>query len=486
MSALAPLRWSLPGRHEALLPVSLAATVAAGFMVFPWHIWTVAVIGACLVAIGVWCPGVLLALVIASVPIQNIGAVAIGAGSVTATRLTIGALFIGWLVNVVRSRSRLRLGAVEWVYLVLVTVLICSIVHVVDVPAWAGEVYRWGVAGVVYVIARDVLQDLQAQRWGILALCTGIIGSSLYGFGQIMLGVGPPSYYVGDQLRIYAAFGAPNPFAAYLELVLPVVFAMVIAGRTTLFGDRWLWCCSFAAMTLGVVALLLTQSRGGVLGFTAALLILALGWNLRPRLPVVIGAVAIVGIVLIIVGGGLRERFSATTRPFDSTVQVTPSAWANLERQAHWVAGLAMLRDHPLTGVGAGQFNLRYREYTPEWRFRVPRGHAHNGYIHMGAQAGVPGFIAMCAFTAILILSATRAVLLCRTAAQRIVRVGVLASVVAFSVHSMVDYLNVLSLGVQLAVIVAFATAENGTIASCSSREKVSDDEYTRTGRATA
>jgi hypothetical protein len=39
-----------------------------------------------------------------------------------------------------------------------------------------------------------------------------------------------------------------------------------------------------------------------------------------------------------------------------------------------------------------------------------------------------------------------------------VIALGSLAIVVAFSVHSMVDYLNVLSLGLQLAVIVALVT----------------------------
>jgi putative flippase GtrA len=41
--------------------------------------------------------------------------------------------------------------------------------------------------------------------------------------------------------------------------------------------------------------------------------------------------------------------------------------------------------------------------------------------------------------------------------------VGGLATIVAFSVHSMVDYLNVLSLGIQFALVIAIAMASFST-----------------------
>jgi O-antigen ligase len=118
-----------------------------------------------------------------------------------------------------------------------------------------------------------------------------------------------------------------------------------------------------------------------------------------------------------------------------------------------------MVRAHPWAGVGAGGFNDAYREYTSEWRFRVSRGHAHSGYLQMGAQAGIAGAVTFAAWIGSILLRLIERWRAGRpsTADGRVV--GGLATVVAFTVHSVVDFLNVLSLGIQFALVIAIALA---------------------------
>ena len=70
----------------------------------------------------------------------------------------------------------------------------------------------------------------------------------------------------------------------------------------------------------------------------------------------------------------------------------------------------------------------------------------------------------MVLFTATLLVAMSRGVARARSRQERAVALGSLGIVVAFSVHSIVDYLNVLSLGLQLAVMVALVTAMSGRV----------------------
>ncbi len=124
------------------------------------------------------------------------------------------------------------------------------------------------------------------------------------------------------------------------------------------------------------------------------------------------------------------DRFSTIAFEPGERVMFTSETWAQEERSAHWGAAGAVVREHPVTGVGAGMFGTRYRELTPEWRFRVPRGQAHNGDSHMAAQAGIPGMVAFGAWVGgalILLAGAAR-----RSAgSERRIIVGVLAAMTA-------------------------------------------------------
>ncbi|MDQ4099489.1 MAG: O-antigen ligase family protein, partial [Chloroflexota bacterium] len=441
------------------LVLLLGALAAAVLLMPPRPLGAVALGATCFIVVGMLWPSVALALVLLSVPLQDYGAVDIGVGEITATRLAVVALALSHTVNVAFGRVPVQIRPVAWAHLAVIAALMISVVHAVDLGAWAGEVYRWTVAGIVYVIAESILRSHSARRTALFVVGLGVLTTSVIGFVQVATVTGPPSYVVGGLMRAHATFGAPNTFAAFLELSVPLLFVVSLVPDASMNDLAWLrWWCRLASVA-GVVALVLTQSRGGILGFAVALVVVAIASGGFVRLATACGLLIACGALLLPAGESFRSRFADIALTQDRPVNVTPATWANQERAAHWGAGLRMMAHYPATGVGAGQYNLRYREFTPTWRFRIPRGHAHNGYIHMGAQAGIVGLVAMSGFVATSIAVTARALAANRRRRTAAVPLGALAVVVAFSVHSLVDYLNVLSLSLQLAVIVALATA---------------------------
>ena len=116
-----------------------------------------------------------------------------------------------------------------------------------------------------------------------------------------------------------------------------------------------------------------------------------------------------------------------------------------------------MLRDQPWIGVGAGNFNGNYRENTEVWRFRIPRGHAHNNEIQMGAQSGYTGLIA---YLVLLFSVGARIVRGLRGQSpptSHALAVGALGVLLAVVVHGQFDYLHGLSLSLALALALACA-----------------------------
>lgn len=67
-----------------------------------------------------------------------------------------------------------------------------------------------------------------------------------------------------------------------------------------------------------------------------------------------------------------------------------------------WTCSLNMMKDHPLTGVGLGNWKKAYKyTYLPEEKrktFLFKMGHSHSSYMQIGGQAGWPGFVGLIVF----------------------------------------------------------------------------------------
>ena len=123
----------------------------------------------------------------------------------------------------------------------------------------------------------------------------------------------------------------------------------------------------------------------------AVIFILAVGF---PRLRGLLYA-AFIG-VLGIIGAYIAGKIpSSAIDPILTKIGVinisftnpSPDNYANSERVAHWIAGIHMFQDHPLLGVGIGNYQDAYSAYHLGI-FVVPLGHAHNYYINIAAEAG--------------------------------------------------------------------------------------------------
>ena len=287
------------------------------------------------------------------------------------------------------------------------------------------------------MLARSYFSSRSADPllWVLLALS---LVSAISAAVQIVLDNGPASFSRNGMMRTYGAFGEPNPFAAFcVALTLPIIASALLRKRISRVSRIWL----VGGGLLGTFAVLTTQSRGAMLGFALGLLFLGTVVVLRrwPQgRPVVWSTfalfAAVVIVLLVVQQPWTRERLA-----------VTPGTWANAEREAHWSAAFTMIQDHPVTGVGAGSYNSSFRDATTEWRFRIPRGHAHNAYLQVASEAGIFALVVYIGFLGAVVASIWRRM---RLDSCDWLRWGVLAVTLAMIVHQLFDFLQVLSLGI--------------------------------------
>jgi putative inorganic carbon (hco3(-)) transporter len=176
-------------------------------------------------------------------------------------------------------------------------------------------------------------------------------------------------------MRPGSVTGDANYFTTSALLCLPLAFYLMQEKR-----PRWQqWFCA-GCLSLTLVAVALASSRGGFLGLVTAALFTI--WRSRRRAQ---GLVALsLGLAATLVSPiAVVERFLNPT--YGDQVAMT-------NRSALWGAGLSMIWEHPVVGIGAANFKPRVEQYAT--RDDTPQGVAHNTYIEMAAELGIPGLLA--------------------------------------------------------------------------------------------
>jgi O-antigen ligase len=189
----------------------------------------------------------------------------------------------------------------------------------------------------------------------------------------------------------YSGSYDPNDFAFVLVGLLPLVITF---GAVSQVVKRLLYLALASVM---IVAILLTQSRGGLLGLLWDLIAMTflLPIALRGRLQFRTSALKVIArvVVLALIGVVGWQSLPETTRArlgtitelgSDYNVNVTEGPQAG--RLAIWSRNLPLVLDRPW-GWGAGAFG------TVDGRFAAGRYRApHNAFLQALIELGVPGF----------------------------------------------------------------------------------------------
>jgi len=216
--------------------------------------------------------------------------------------------------------------------------------------------------------------------------------------------------------RIAGALEGPNQLAGYFDVVLPVLVARALVHR-----DRIL----IAVVALATLTELLTISRSGIVGVVIGVAVVIA--VLRPprhfawRYAAAVGAIVVLGVVL-----ALRLGVPAGYFTLDQTTQ---SADHLANRSQLWHAAVALWRTSPVTGVGAGNYELELAHVG------LPgvRTHANSLYLQSLAETGIVGLLATIALIVATIWT------LASGAVRRPLVVGALGATVALATHQIFD-----------------------------------------------
>ncbi|MDQ3810467.1 MAG: O-antigen ligase family protein, partial [Chloroflexota bacterium] len=226
-----------------------------------------------------------------------------------------------------------------------------------------------------------------APRLAVLGAVAAATVTALAAIGQIGLGVGGTE--AEGVRRAQAWYPSPNHLALLLGRVWPFLLAAALEGR----GLAW------PPALLTAVALLLTFSIGGWLGAAAAA-VATLAVLRRRRAATTLAitlAISLAVVSALAVVGVLPERLNPLRQTGGFRVDL-------------WLSAVAMVRDHPLLGVGLDNFAYLYQQdYLREGAIAEPNlSHPHNWLLNIWLELGLAGLVAFVALVAIFFGRALR------------------------------------------------------------------------------
>jgi len=284
----------------------------------------------------------------------------------------LGLIGLGWVVlQMAEGRTRVRVfdssqGRVFIVYLALV------VFAVVASGASLGRLTR--ILSIVFFFPLVLTAVQSKDNLGLaLKTATGILILVFpYAYRQVIRFGG----------RLGVGLYEPNYLAMSLVMVLPL--AVAFARQETVGWKRSFWVCGTGILFLEII---MAASRGAFLGLLVILPLIA--FRLMKRRALALSVMACLVLVpVFVIPSNMGHRILASG--LSEEVQDNGIKASNVSRMRILRAGLRMMLENPIAGVGLGNFKPTLDGYSDIPVSKI----AHNTYLEVGAELGVGAIVA--------------------------------------------------------------------------------------------
>lgn len=250
----------------------------------------------------------------------------------------------------------------------------------VAISGWVGGALitfsEYGPSVILFFFLSTCLDSVDQHSRAIRTIAVATIVLAIHGIDQFWTGIGWTGAMLSQETRItyVGIFSDPNDLALAFVVALPLIVYLLTEAKS--FFTKTLWRASIVTVAY---AIFLTNSRGGMLGAIAVFLI-----YLRGRFGILktslAASVGLLGIAM------LPTRLNELDAKEESAA----------ERLESWFQGIQMLKQHPIFGVGKGNYTDHH--YLT----------AHNSFVLVFAELGLVGYFLWLSFVGISVFMVYR------------------------------------------------------------------------------
>jgi putative inorganic carbon (HCO3(-)) transporter len=356
------------------LPLALLAVVRPGLALVTFGVLAVVVLCAARVELAVL-------LLVATAPLESIF-VPFEGSQLSVTKVVGALAFASFALNAITTRRRLFFDGAHALVFGLLALAMVSTLQAEHVSEAVATTTRYGSFVALFFVVSQLVGDhafLRRLAW-VLSISATIAGA-----------LASWNFLSGETLSARLPNGDPNDVAFILATTLPFTFWLL---RET--GPRRLAVLPMTGVIS--VSILLTLSRGALVGLGAGLLWLAIAE--RRHLKAILAGALAAAAVLAVVAHVDHSRLETGLRAKEKVASANVAS-----RLEAWRAAADLAVDRPLLGVGPGNYQFHYLEETDRPPGTPPLVVVHDAYLDIAAELGI---VAMLLFVAYLGTTLTR------------------------------------------------------------------------------
>lgn len=277
-------------------------------------------------------------------------------------------------------RDYLNIFMISWVILMFI-----SVIYSRDKSLSFNESVRLSSYVMLFFIIKCCIDNTKIYDYILKSYILTVFISAVIGILYDIIGIGlVEKGSLGSEIRVASVLENSNNMGMFFVFaVFPfiVLFIKEKERRKKLFY--------LIITVLSMVNIIISYSRNALLGLTFGIVLLIISFSIKYIV------FMIIPVLLSFFIPNIATRYKEI---FDMS--------QNLSRFKIWMIALLMIRDHPVLGVGNGNYPRYYFDYADKFKYIKYNAslnvHPHNAFLKAVSELGVLGFIA---FTGLIINS---------------------------------------------------------------------------------
>ena len=282
---------------------------------------------------------------------------------------------IAWIINGVCSLNFSLVWDKQISYLLAYLAMVITSVIFALYPLYAFKfMFVYLKLFLFYIFTMNVIKTEKHIWYALYTMVVSTLLSVVYGFYKIFFTTQSPGELVVNA-RLRGLSDDPNAIALHIVLLVPVLLLLAFQSKRKL--KALLYILSIFILTAGLVA---TFSRGGTVAF--AVVVGVIFYLKRSRNLFLILLAIILFLIIFVIPpdfwSHLQTLFDLSKFMQDESLR---------ERSRLLMGGIQMFLQHPIFGIGIGNFLVISRNFVLEHLA------VHNTIVHVAAETGILGVL---------------------------------------------------------------------------------------------
>lgn len=382
-----------------------------------------------------------IAFVIISIPFE--GRIIFDCISIYPLEVIIAILICIYLYKLVVYRENyFRNTKLVYYYLPFVLCLLLSSLKSMELSMTIKEFVRWLELIMIYYLTINLINDAKKLRIILISVFFTTAMVSACGIINYYNGVG----YMSWGHRACSFFGNPNPFAGYVNLIIPVLFGMVMASVFS-----WERIILGALAVLSIIACFLSFSKSGWLSLFLTMILVVFLTKAKKRV--------LLSLVILFAIFAITFLFSNNRANFMDGV-----LGSVVFRAKCYSIGFNMAKDDLIFGIGIGNYYIFIEEFAKRWDsiesyyFRqIIESNLHALYLQLFAETGFMGLSVFVFWLVCIVKYLVNSLKMLEKTRNYSLFVGLVGGVIIYLFNNLTDILVVHGIHLQWGIILGLA-----------------------------